>query len=253
MDEMLQGKVALVTAAGNGIGRAAALTMARYGARVIVSDIIEEDAVGVAAEILAAGGKAEALRTDVTDEAQVKNLVAFTVERFGRLDCAMNNAGIPNRLNRTSDLERADWTPVMDVGLIGTWLCMKYQLAQMLTQDGGGAIVNTASNAGKHAVVMQAPYGATKAGVISMTQTSAVEYGANRIRVNAVCPGIINTGPIKAFKAQGVDFLKQLQIPMERMGEAEEVAELAAWLVSPRASYVTGQAISVDGGQLACP
>lgn len=250
MSEMLAGKRAMVTAAGNGIGRACALAMARHGAAVIVSDIVAADADRVAAEIVADGGTAHAIRADVTIEAEVAALVAFAIDRLGGIDCAVNNAGIANAPTAFADIARTDWQRIIDTTLTGTWTCMKHQIPYMLRM-GGGAIVNTASNAGKSAVPMMAPYGSAKAGVISMTQTAAVEYAGHGIRVNAVCPGVIMTGPILALKEQGIDYAAQLNIPMGRAGEAGEVAELMAWLASPLSSYVTGQAISIDGGMSA--
>lgn len=250
MQGALTGKAALVTAAGNGIGRAAARAVARYGAGVIVSDIDADAAARVAGEIVASGGTAHAIRTDVTVEADVVALVAFAVEKLGGLDCAINNAGIANAPQAFTDIAAEEWRRVVELTLNGAWTCMRHELPAMVAR-GGGAIVNTASNAGKFAVPTMAPYGAAKAGVISITQTCAIEYADRGIRVNAVCPGVIMTGPILALKEQGIDFAKQLSIPMGRPGEAEEVGELMAWLASPLASYVTGQAISIDGGMSA--
>jgi NAD(P)-dependent dehydrogenase (short-subunit alcohol dehydrogenase family) len=248
---MLAGKIAVVTGGGNGIGRATARVMARYGAALVVADINGDDAERTAAEIRAAGFDAAATRVDVTIESEVARLVDFTVERFGRLDCAINNAGTSNAPTPFADLDSSQWREITDLLLLGTWYSMKHELRTMLAQ-GSGVIVNMASNAGKAAVPNLAPYGASKAAIINMTKTCAVEYGASGIRANAICPGVIMTGPVIAARDQGFDYMAMLEVPMQRPGEAEEVAELAAWLCSARASYITGQAISIDGGQSAC-
>lgn len=247
MSGILDGKVTIVTGGGSGIGRAAAKVFAGHGAKLVISDI-DEDAARATAEAI--GGVAIGIRCDVSREEEVIAMVSTAVERWGRLDCAFNNAGIGSDLARVADLSLAEWQRVLDVDLLGTAMCVKYELPDMLAA-GGGAIVNNASNAGKSAVPMMAPYAAAKAGVISLTQTAAVEYAAQGVRINAICPGLILTEGIQALIDQGIDIQQGLQIPANRTGKVHEVAELAAWLLSPLASYLTGQAISVDGGQSA--
>lgn len=250
MTGMLQDKAVLVTGGANGIGAAGALVFARHGARVLVSDISGDGAEAVAKRIRDQGGEAVAATCDVSKEDQVAAMVDKAVATFGRLDCAFNNAGVGNAPKLAHDLEAPDWDPVMSIDLMGVWLCIKHQIPHLL-RAGGGAIVNTASNAGKAGVPHLAPYGVAKAGVINLTMTVAVEFAPQGLRVNAVCPGVIETAPIKAAREQGIDYAAMLNIPMARTGQPEEVAELAAWLLSPLSSYVTGQAISIDGGMRA--
>lgn len=248
---MLHDKVAFITAAASGIGKAAAERFSGHGARIAVADIDLAGAEAVAAAIRAKGSDAIAIACDVSDEAAVASAIEATIDRWGRIDCAFNNAGIGNREARLADLDLADWQSVHAIVVHGTFLCMKYQMPHMI-RAGGGTIVNTSSNGGRSAIPYLSAYGAAKAAVISMTQTAAVEYAADNIRVNVVCPGMIATAPVLRMLSEDSDMLAKLQIPMSRAGEPGEIAEMAAWLLSPLSSYVTGQAISVDGGMSAC-
>jgi NAD(P)-dependent dehydrogenase (short-subunit alcohol dehydrogenase family) len=244
----LDGKAILITGAGSGIGEAAALVFASHGARLLLADVTRDAAERTAGAVRDGGGTADAVACDIGDEAQVAAMVAATVARYGRLDGAFNNAGIANEAPMAVDAMPADaFMRVVDVNLRGTFLCMKHEIAAMAAA-GGGAIVNNASNAGKAATPMMAAYGASKAGLINLTKTAAVENAARGIRVNAVCPGLIMTAKIQAIVDAGFDVRAGLQIPMDRGGQPNEVAELAAWLLSPLASYLTGEAISIDGG-----
>lgn len=255
MPAMLDGKVALVTGGGGGIGRATALAMAREGARVAVADFNAAAAHETVAAINAAGGQAITLTGDVSRAADVGAIVADTLSAFGRLDCAFNNAGIAGHHVDAAGRKTADWPEaafdrMIAVNLKGVWLCLKEELHHMQAH-GGGAIVNTASIAGLIGLQTASAYVAAKHGVIGLTKTAALEYADANIRVNAVCPGFIATpmtAPTRA-SARGAGILAQ--IPFGRFGVPEEIAELVVWLLSDRAGYVTGAAYNADGGWMA--
>jgi len=252
MEGMLAGKVALVTGAAAGIGRASALVFAREGARLVVSDVDERGGRETAEQIVAAGGEALFVRADVSRDDDCVALVRAAVERFGRLDCAFNNAGIEGRLASTTECEDENWRRTIAVNLTGTWLCMRAELRQMLAQ-GGGAIVNMSSVAGLVGFADLPAYVASKHGVIGLTRTAALEYAKQNVRINAVCPGVIRTAMID--RVTGREPARERAFvamePLGRMGEPSEVGEAAAWLCSPRASFVTGHALAVDGGFVA--
>ena len=254
MAGIVEGKVALVTGGGGGIGRAAALAFAREGARVAVADFAAAAARDTVAQINAAGGQAITLTGDVTSAEDVRAMVEDTLSAYGRLDCAFNNAGIAPYQVDASGKKTADWSEesfdrMIAVNLKGVWLCMKEEIPRMRSQ-GGGAIVNTASIAGLIGLVTSSAYVAAKHGVIGLTKTAALEYADAKIRVNAVCPGFIKTQMTEdTMRRRGEAILGQ--IPVRRMGEPGEIAEMVVWLSSDRASYVTGAAYNVDGGWMA--
>jgi len=254
MAGIVEGKVALVTGGGGGIGRAAALAFAREGARVAVADFAAAAAHDTVAQINAAGGQAITLTGDVTRAKDVRAMVDDTVTAYGRLDCAFNNAGIaPYQVDasgkKTADWSEASFDRMIAVNLKGVWLCMKEEIPRMQSQ-GGGAIVNTASIAGLIGLVTSSAYVAAKHGVIGLTKTAALEYADAKIRVNAVCPGFIKTQMTEdTMRRRGEAILGQ--IPVRRMGEPGEIAEMVVWLCSDRASYITGAAYNVDGGWMA--
>ena len=249
MSGMFEGKVALVTGAGGGIGRAAALAFAREGARVVASDIEGaggEETVRLVAE---AGGGAVHIACDVTRAEEVNGLVQATVDAFGRLDCAHNNAGIEGAYGRTADCDEENFDRTCAVNLKGVYLCLKAEIAHMLGA-GGGAIVNTASVAGVEGAKNLPAYVASKHGVVGLTRTAALEYATRGIRVNAVCPGPIRTRMLEAIMEENPRMEPAMiaAVPMRRLGRPEEIAEAVVWLCSDRASYVTGQGLLVDGG-----
>jgi NAD(P)-dependent dehydrogenase (short-subunit alcohol dehydrogenase family) len=255
MTRNLEGKSALVTGGASGIGRATALAFAREGARVAVADILEEAAQNTVAEIKAMGGQALAIACDVTDDDAVKTMIARAVEAFGGLDCAFNNAGIaPYQVNaggqKIADVAPEAWRRLIDVNLTGVWLCLRHEVAQMRAQGSGGVIINTASILGLVGTATSSAYVAAKHGVVGLTKTAAADHAEDNIRVNAVCPGYIETPMTEeTMRRRGERILAR--VPMARMGKAEEIAEAVVWLCSPKASFVTGVSWAVDGGYTA--
>ena len=252
MGTLTSGKVALVTGAGSGIGRAAAQIFAREGAKVAVADVNVAGAEETVKMIQAGGGEAFCIKADVSKAAEVEAMVGAVVETYGRLDCAYNNAGIEGALASTADYTEADWAPVIAINLTGVWLCMKYEIPHML-KNGGGAIVNTSSAAGLLGAPRMPAYVASKHGVVGLTKTAALEYAKAGIRVNAVCPGIIDTSMVGRLKERRPRMFEKIEAgePIGRMGQPEEIAEAAVWLCSDAASFVTGHAMAVDGGIVA--
>ena len=252
MAGLTEGKVALVTGAGSGIGRATALVFAREGAKVVVSDIVVEGGQETVQQIEAAGGEAIFVKADVSQAADVETLITQTVETYGRLDCAFNNAGIEGGMKLTIDCTKEEFDRTIAVNLTGVWLCMKYEIQQMLSQ-GGGAIVNTASAAGLVGFPGLPDYVASKHGVVGLTKTAALEYAKSGIRVNAVCPGVIQTPMVErgAQLSPGFDELALSMEPVGRFGQPAEVGEAVVWLCSDAASFVTGIPMQVDGGLVA--
>ena len=250
MARVCDNKIALVTGAAGGIGRASAVALAAAGARVMVADVA--DCAETVAIIIAAGGEARSLKVNVADEQQVQHMVTATVAAFGRLDIAFNNAGIAGVFTKTHDYPSDDWARVIAINLTGVWHCMKYELKQMLAQ-GGGSIVNTASVAGLVGMSHAAAYSAAKSGVIGLTRNAAMEYARQNIRINAVCPGGVRTNMTEAADHSLPGFLDRLAKlePMGRVAEPEEIASAVVWLSSDGASFMTGHALPVDGGYVA--
>ncbi len=248
----LDGKIALITGAGSGIGRASALTFAREGAKVAVADKLVDGGQETVRMVEAAGGTASFIEVDVSDAASVEAMVNATVETYGHIDCAYNNAGIEGQVAPTDSYADDMFDKVIAVNLTGVWLCMKYEIPRLL-EHGGGAIVNTASGAGLIGVAGLSAYVASKHGVIGLTKTAALEYAKSGIRVNAVCPGLIQTPMVERLTADQPQLGEALVAmePVGRTGRPEEIAESVVWLCSDAASFVTGHAMSVDGGFVA--
>lgn len=250
MNISFEDKVALVTGAGSGLGLATVKAFAESGASVVLADWNEKAVRSAAEELAAQGHKALAIHCDVADDAQVEAMVDQTVATFGRLDAAYNNAGVQNVLAETADSPRDDYDRVMAINLRGVWSCMKFELQQMRKQ-GSGAIVNCSSLGGLVGGAERGTYHAAKHGVLGFTKSAALEYAARGIRINAVCPDLIQTPMSDQMIASGqADALNAMlkTVPMGRVGRAEEIADAVLWLCSPAASYVTGQSLSVDGG-----
>jgi NAD(P)-dependent dehydrogenase (short-subunit alcohol dehydrogenase family) len=245
-------KVVLITGAGNGIGRATALAFAQQGASVLVADINQADGEETTSIISQSGGIATFMLCDVTKDQDVQALVDGTLERYGKLDIAFNNAGIEIELSKLADGEEAVYDKIMDVNVKGVWRCMKYQIPAML-QQATSVIVNTASIAGLGAAPKMSIYSASKHAVIGLTKSAAIEYGKKGLRVNAVCPAVIDTEMYKRATQndpQKEHFIKNLH-PIGRIGQAEEVAAAVLYLCSDLAGFTTGVALPVDGGSTA--
>lgn len=239
----MEGKVAVVTGGGSGIGRAASLLFARRGAKVIVADVASPGGEETAAMVKSTGGEALFVKTDVSRSEDVKAMVDKTIEAYGRLDFAFNNAGVFTGLVPLPEYTEEMWERNINVNLKGAWLCMKYEIPRML-QNGGGAIVNTSSIAGLVAFPGHYGYAASKSGINGITKGAAIEFAKSGIRVNAVCPGVTETPMAKDIL---LDEYKALH-PIGRFCKPEEVASTAVWLCSEEASFITGQILSVDGG-----
>lgn len=252
MAGLVEGKVALVTGAASGIGRATALALAREGAKLLVCDVDDAQGKSTVGEIAAAGGEARYAHVDVTDESQVEAMLRKALESFGRLDCAVNNAGITGPGGLIPDYDLETWNRILAVDLTGVFLCLKHEIP-VLRDAGGGAIVNMASGAGLIAVPGLAPYCASKHGVLGLTKTAALENATSGVRVNAICPGSTDTPLLRGAMAQDPRLEKMVLAnqPGGRLGLPEEIAEAAVWLCSDRASFVTGESMLVDGGAVA--
>lgn len=249
-DQRFTGKVAFITGAGSGIGRAAALAFAAEGAHVVVVDIDEAGNEATAKLVAEHGAQVLALTCDVTSESAVRSAVEETMRRFGRLDAAFNNAGIEQPAAPLVDITDEQWTRLLDIDLRSVFLCMKYQIPAMLEQ-GGGAIVNTSSGAGVVGIRGQAAYVAAKHAVIGLTKSTALDYASRGIRVNAICPGIIETPMMDRFSGGTPEGRARViaQEPVGRMGTPEEIASAVLWLSSDLGSFATGLTMVIDGGQ----
>ena len=256
MANLIEGKTALVTGGGSGIGRATAIAFGAAGAKVVVADVDEAGGKETVAQIEAAQGTAMLVTADVSKASDVENMVNATVAAYGGLDCAFNNAGIQGALDQTADCTEENWDRITGINLKGVWLCMKYEIAHML-KSGGGAIVNNSSNFGLVGSNGMPAYSAAKHGVIGLTKTAALEYAQSSIRVNAVCPGPVQTPLVdKILSAQpdladGIIASIKEREPIGRFGQPEEVATAVVWLCSPEASFVVGAILPVDGGFVA--
>ena len=250
MEKIFNNKVALITGGSFGIGKATATAFAQRGAKVVIADWVEDKETLNLIE--SKGGNAIFIKCDVSKVSDVKMLLKKTISKFGRLDYAFNNAGIEGLMAITHKCTEENWDKTIGVNLKGIWLCMKYEIPYMLKQ-GKGAIVNCASVAGLVGFSGLSAYVSSKHGVIGLTQTSALEYAKQGIRINAVCPGAIKTPMIDRITGKKKEVEKQFENmePIGRMGEPEEVAEAVIWLCSDASSFVTGNAMAVDGGWIA--
>ncbi|MEU1982556.1 glucose 1-dehydrogenase [Nocardia sp. NPDC019395] len=248
-EQVLHGRTALITGAGAGIGRACAVALARAGATVVVTDADADAADSTAHTLRSEGARATALRADVTRPDEVAEAVEYTVREFGRLDCAVNNAGVTSAPADTADIARTDLERILAVNVTGLWQCMQHELKSMV-ETGGGTIVNQSSSLGMVGVRGSAAYAASKHAVLGLTRSTALEYIERGIRVNAVCAGPVRTAMFDRFLGDDPEAAAGLRAasPIGRFAEPEEVAEAVLWLSSPLSSYVVGHGLVVDGG-----
>ncbi len=246
---MLKGKVAIITGAGSGIGRESALLFAQEGAKVVVADYVSEAGQKTARQIRESGGEAIFMKTDVSKPNQAERVVKKTVQRYGRLDILYNNAGILGEAAFVGDSTEENWDQVIGINLKGIFLCSKYAVREMI-KTGGGVIISTASAMGLVGFPGNAAYNSSKGGVIQFTKTMALEYASSNIRVNCICPGMVDTSLIESFDERFTEWFVN-RTPMGRRGRPQEIAQAALYLASDRSSFVTGTALVIDGGWVA--
>ena len=252
MEKQFENKVVIVTGAASGIGRATALAFAKEGAKVAVCDVLSEGGNKTVNMIQEAGGEASFIYCDVSKASDVKRMVETVIDKYKKLDIAFNNAGMEGKQALLADSTEDNWDEVIGINLKGVWACMKYELKEML-KNKSGIIVNTSSIAGEVGFPGICAYDASKHGIVGLTQTAALEYAKEGIRINAVCPGVIRTPMIDRFTKGDKNVENQFaqQEPMGRLGEPEEIADAVLWLCSGKSSFVTGEAIPIDGGWVA--
>ncbi|MBT7076096.1 MAG: glucose 1-dehydrogenase [Pelagibacterales bacterium] len=249
--KLLQNKTILITGGSSGIGKASAKIMAREGAKVIICDIQDDEGIKTVDNIKSSGGYAKYYHMNVVDFDEVNDTISKIYKDNGSLDGAFNNAGIEGPTKKTLDYSSAEWNKVINVNITGVFNCMKSEIEKMITQDAGGSIVNTASVAGLVGLAGTSGYNASKHAVIGLSKTAAVEYATKNIRINAVCPGFINTPMLDRLIGIKDNKIKDKFIqlvPNRRMAEPEEIGETVAWLLSDKSSYITGSALPIDGG-----
>lgn len=251
MNGLLENKVCLLTGASSGLGRSAALLAAKEGAKLALGDWDDEGGRETVRLVAESGGEAVFLKTDVTKSEDVKALVSKSIDAYGRIDCAVNNAGVEGARNKTADYDEAEWRKVIDINLTGVFLCMKYELPEMV-KAGGGAIVNVGSTASIGGVATMPAYVASKHAILGLTRTTAMDYGEHNIRANIIFPGSFRT-PMseRLFGVDTIEDTVKPLTPMRRLATADEVAESIIWLCSDRASWVSGSGMSVDGAKRA--
>ncbi len=250
---MLDGKTLLITGASSGIGRATAEVVAQYGANVVVAARRTELCAQVAEEIRARGGNATHVRADVTNPSDVHHMIEHTIATFGNIDGAFNNAGVLLDTGRIHEMDDEVLDRSWEVNVKGIWLCMKAEIQAMIEHGDGGAIVNDSSRNGLRADIRRPAYTATKHAVTGLTKAAALDYARMNIRINGICPGPIDTDMMRAVDRGDADVRRRIEaaVPLARYGKPEEAGELVAWLLSERASYLTGQMVGIDGGLLA--
>jgi len=253
MERLLENKVAFITGSASGIGKETALLFAKEGAKVMISDINEEQGNEAVEDVKKIGGEAAFVKCNVANYQDVQNLLAATVKHFGRLDVAVNNAGIGGSWQQLAEYDHAEYDKIIAINQTGVFYCLQVAIKQMLSQKSAGSIVNISSVAGLKAMPFGSPYVASKHAVIGLTKTAAVEYARAGIRVNAICPVFTLTPLFKEIFKVDASYEEKLMktIPMRRYGKPEEIAEAITWLCSDRSGFVTGQAISLDGGSTA--